>query len=392
MPATCHNINFSGSTFHSSCLAYAHFMNAIIPDIPLPFPRRINPLADAVEQHNRAWARRFGLVGSDAAARRFDDSDYGGFAARTYCTAVYEDLALCVEWMAWYALLDDQLSEGAYNTAQAWDRALPGLCTAVLHPEQDTDSQASPAVRALTDMCRRTLRRMSPTWYERFASHLLSTLRSLAAEATADRGLHGDLSVEQYLALRRATAGVPFYVDLIELTEHIEVPEAVRQTPAFQELVAATTDLVCLHNDLYSLDKELARGNVLNLVLVLERVHGMARDQALEAVAARATQRVEQFCAARQRLRATLARMSVDGATIQEIGRCVTGMQDWINGNLEWCRYTPRYRHVEYTAAGDQPSYLEDLLAIPRPDRTNERERRIRKGGGDATACTEGAA
>lgn len=367
-------------------------MSTTLPDIPLPFPRRINPLAKAVDRHNRAWARRFGLVGSDAAARRFDDSDYGGFAARAYCTAAYEDLALCVEWMSWYALLDDQLSEGAYNTARAWYRALPGLCTAVLHPEQDTDSQASPAVRALADMCRRTFSRTPSTWYERFAAHLLSTLRSLAAEATADRRLHGDLNVEQYLALRRATAGVPFYVDLIELAEHAEVPEAVCRTPAFQELVAATTDLVCLHNDLYSLDKELARGNVLNLVLVLERVHGMARDQALGAVAARATQRVEQFCAARHRLRATLARMGVDGAAIEEIGRCVTGMQDWVNGNLEWCRYTPRYGHVEYTAAGNRPSYLEDLLATPCPDRMNERERGVRKGAGGATAYAAGAA
>ncbi|MGH3697378.1 MAG: terpene synthase family protein [Pseudonocardiaceae bacterium] len=367
-------------------------MSMILPDIPLPFPRRINPLAEAVERHIRAWARRFGLVSSDAAARRFDDSDYGGFAARAYCTAAHEDLALCAEWLSWYALLDDQLSEGTYNTAQAWEHALPGLCTAVLHPEQDTDSQASPAVRALADMCRRTFSRTPSTWYERFAAHLLSTLRSLAAEATADRRLNGDLDIEQYLALRRATAGVPFYVDLIELAEHAEVPEAAWRTPAFQELVAATTDLVCLHNDLYSLDKELARGNVLNLVLVLERVHGMTRNQALEAVAARATQRVDQFCAARHQLQASLPHIGVDNAAIEKIGRCVTGMQDWVNGNLEWCQYTPRYGHVEYTEAGNQPSYVEDLLATPCPEGTNERERGVSKGDGGASAYGVGAA
>ncbi len=305
------------------------------------------------------------MVGSDAAARRFDNSDFGGFAARAYCTAAYEDLALCVEWMSWYALLDDQLSEGAYNTAQAWHRVLPGLCSAVQHPEQDTHSHASAAVRALADMCRRTFSRTSPAWRERFAAHVLSTLRGLAAEATADRRLNGDLDVEQYLALRRATAGVPFYVDLLELAEHAEVPEVVCQTPVFEELVAATTDLVCLHNDLYSVEKEFARGNALNLVLVLERAHRMTRDQAIEAVVARVTQRVEQFCTARHQLRALLPRMGVDGAAIEEIGRCVTGMQDWVNANLEWCRYTPRYGHVEYTAAGDQPSYLEDLLTPP---------------------------
>ncbi len=392
-PATCDDADFSGFLSHSISHTYADFMSTILPDIPLPFPRRINPLAEAAERHNRAWARRFGLIGSDAAARRFDASDFGGFAARAYCTATYEDLALCAEWMSWYALLDDQLSEGAYNTAQAWDRALPSLCTTILHPEQKTDSQASPAVRALADMCRCTFSRTPSTWYERFAGHLLSTLRSMAAEASADRRLHGDLDVEQYLVLRRATAGVPFYVDLIELAEHTEVPEAVCRMPAFQELVAATTDLVCWHNDLYSLDKELARGNVLNFVLVLERVEGMARDQALRAVVTRATQRVEQFRAARHRLLATSARIGLDPAAIEEVERCVTGMQDWVNGNLEWCRYTPRYGHVEYTAAGTQPSYLEDLLATPVADQTDEpSERGVRKGDGGATSYGAGAA
>ncbi|MGH3765687.1 MAG: terpene synthase family protein [Pseudonocardiaceae bacterium] len=336
------------------------------PDIPLPFPRRINPLAQDAERHNRAWARRFGLVRSDTAARRFDDSDFGGFAARAYCTAGHEDLALCVEWMSWYALLDDQLSEGAYNTAQAWSRVLPGLRAAVLYPEHEVDPHASPAVRGLADMCRRTFSRTSPTWQVRFAAHVLRTLGSLAVEATADRRLNGDLDVEHYLVLRRATAGVTFYLDLIELAEHTEVPEAVCQTPAFQELVAATTDLVCLHNDLYSVDKEVARDNALNLVLVLERADAMGRDQALGAVAARASQRVDQFCVARDELQASLPGLGVDPTAIEDIGRCVTGMQDWVNANLEWCQYSPRYAHVEYTAAGNQPSYVEDLLTTDR--------------------------
>jgi Terpene synthase family 2, C-terminal metal binding len=340
-------------------------MGMTIRKIPLPFPRRVSPLSERVERHNREWARKFGLLGTDEAARRFDSSDYGGFAARAYPMAEYDDLTLCVEWMSWYALIDDQLSEGEYATPQAWHRVMPDLSSAILSSNRRFSTAGSLAVRALADMCRRTFSRMSPGWRARFSAHLLGTLHGLADEAASDGGPGDILTVDAYLGLRRVTAGVPFYVDLIELAERAEVPEAVYQAPEFLELVTATTDLVCLHNDIYSAGKERARGNNLNLALILERVHGIGPDQAILAVAARAEQRAEQFRVARQKLVEILPKTSAASLGGQGILRCVLGMQDWVNANLEWCQYSPRYSHIELTADGNRPSYMEDLLRRP---------------------------
>jgi hypothetical protein len=214
-------------------------------------------------------------------------------------------------------------------------------------------------------MCARTFARMSPGWRTRFSLNLLRTLHGLADEAASDSGLSGTLTVDAYLGLRRATAGVPFYVDLIELTEHVEVPAAVYKIPEFLELVTATTDLVCLYNDIYSLDKERARGNNLNLALVLERTHGMGIDQAVLVVAACAERRAEQFRAARRKLVEILCKTDIDSFGSRGALRCVAGMQDWVNASLEWYQYSPRYSHIELNAEGNCPSYMEDLFRRP---------------------------
>ena len=68
----------------------------------------VSMAADRANEHVVAWARRHGLVRSEAAERRLASVRLGDFAARVYPTAAVEDLLLATDWIAWLDFLDDQ--------------------------------------------------------------------------------------------------------------------------------------------------------------------------------------------------------------------------------------------------------------------------------------------
>jgi hypothetical protein len=53
--------------------------------------------------------------------------------------------------------------------------------------------------------------------------------------------------------------------------------------------------------------------------------------------------------------------MGLTETTRHAVERHVAGLCNWMRGHLDWGSETSRYRSVEYTAAGVEPSYLERL-------------------------------
>src|SRR5712691_1372819 len=86
-------------------------------------PPLANPLAGAVEDLNRLWARRVHLVRIATAGHRFDESLFGILAAHTTPHADMAGLQLCAAWISWLFQLDDQHAEGAHGSPAAWTRA-----------------------------------------------------------------------------------------------------------------------------------------------------------------------------------------------------------------------------------------------------------------------------
>ncbi|MFE7278593.1 hypothetical protein ACFU95_50010, partial [Streptomyces sp. NPDC057623] len=144
---------------------------------------------------------------------------------------------------------------------------------------------------------------------------------------------------------------------LVELALGLELSTVVATSSTYRFLVSAATDLICWHNDLYSLDKEIARGNATNLVLVLEEADRMDRSAAVAAVVHRANQRTQEFSEAARRLPVVLQALGEDASPAL---RCVEGMQYWIRGNVEWCKYSTRYSQFE--RGSNVPEHVEDLF------------------------------
>ena len=107
-----------------------------------------------------------------------------------------------------------------------------------------------------------------------------------------------------------------------------------------KRLTLASHNAVCWANDVISLEKELARGDVHNLVLVLAHDEGLDLREAVDRVAHTHDAEVEEFV----RLSSRLPSFGV--AVDEHLGRYVAALQARIKGNLDWSLESARYRRT----------------------------------------------
>ncbi len=118
-------------------------------------------------------------------------------------------------------------------------------------------------------------------------------------------------------------------------------------SPPAQDLVDATSDIVCWVNDLFSLEKELACGEVINLVLVMEYHQDLTRQQAVTAVQHRIFERAHDFIRAERHIADTAHPVH----TRDIVQRAVASMRGWIGGCLRWHRESARFTDHDPTTA-----------------------------------------
>ncbi|WP_189173663.1 terpene synthase family protein [Streptomyces lasiicapitis] len=317
------------------------------------FPPRLNPHADAAIAHLDQWTRDTGLIGTAAARDRFAQADFGWFAAVTYPTADERGLCLIADWFAWLFLLDDQLDDGGLGKDPARTGELISQMFEVLGGDGRSVPEDAPSlVTSLADLWRRT--HAAPGWRERFVRHVIAG--GLAARWEAENRVAGIVpDLASYVENRRHTGAIYVCMDLIEVVEHLDVPDAVYESEPFARALGAACDVVCWTNDLYSLDKETALGEHHNLVTVVQHAHRLTADRAIDEVSARIAGEIEAFLRYEdETLRAWPAHAALLAAHF-------AGMRSWMRGNLDWSARTRRYRDAAHDRA-DAAAYLEPVL------------------------------
>lgn len=161
--------------------------------------------------------------------------------------------------------------------------------------------------------------------------------------------------------MRRAAGAVQTAIELIEVCEQLELDDEMLEHPDVSALATACNDVVCWTNDLASLPKEIAEGNVHNLVVVLqhERCRGnwpcavALAQQLLDA-------RVREFIALADNL------PGFGAARDAELARYVADLRAWMRGNLDWAIESGRYR---IAGAGELPVDPGAPAEAPRSER-----------------------
>src|SRR5579883_421965 len=309
-----------------------------------PFPSRINPHVEAVHEHTLGWVQQFRLVRKPEAMSRFMASRYTWLAARLYPTAGLEELKILNDWMVWLFMFDDQFDDhpSAFTTARA-ERILQDFRTVMVDPI--VPPSASPAVRALQDLCRRTYARMGTDWCRRYRQHVIQFFDTYVW--TLENSLTNTIPpLDLYIERRRHSGAMHIATDLIDLAEHLQLPENVRQSPPISTLTRMTIDVVCWSNDVQSLNKELALGDINNLVLVLQQERSLSLVEAVELAYDMIAKEIRAFQSLERGLPNFPPHLQAD------VEKYVDGLRACMRGNIDWSAETYRYSHIERRNAG----------------------------------------
>lgn len=301
-----------------------------LPALACPLAARVHHDADATHERSIAWACATGLAAPGQLAR-VRAARIGWLAARGFPRARLWALQLASDWTTLFCLLDDHVE--ALPTAGAVEARLAGLLRAL---DTATAPAGDPFATALADLRARMDRRAPARWIARFVARVAELFACFAAEAQfRDRRRAPDLAT--YLELREVSVGLHVLFTFSELTDAVDLPPAVREHPALRSLEARASNLVGWANDILTHEKEVAQGEVLNLVVVLQAGDLCTVRDALARVIDRHNAEMRAFLA-------EVAALPAFGPHDAAVRRHVDVLLAWVAGHLAWGRETGRYR------------------------------------------------
>lgn len=309
-------------------------------DFDLPAPRSASPDLKRARHHNALWVRRMGLVPEGRSMELYLSWDMPGLAAAGFPHARGEMLELCADAMAFFFVFDDQFDSPLGRNPSRVGVVCEELI-GIVHASAPGAGAEACAV-AFADVWARCQERAHPGWVARVASEWEYYFAAHPHEAV--NRLRGTPSgMESYLHVRRGVAATGLPLSLGERAAGIHVPATAFHSPQLRIMRQAVIDVTIMCNDIYSLEKEQARGDMDNLVLILEHTQSCTRAQALAAACAE----IDQRCAAFQDLTTQVpdlcAQLGLDKQKRAAVETYVEVMEAWMSGYHAWQTQTQRY-------------------------------------------------
>ena len=327
-------------------------------DFQIPLPSRQSPDHARADADQLLWPQSQGLINSDAAAERHLRGSYAHLATRFYPHATGDDLDLGVDLMSWFFLFDDLFDGPRGESPQETQRLTDAVAAALDGPLQD---EAPPIAHGFADIWRRTREDMTPAWCARSAHHWRSYLDGYIEEAESRfRNTPYD-SAAQYLAMRRRTIGVQPTVDLAERAGHFEMPHRVFDSNALSAMLQIAIDVNVLLNDIASLEKEEARGELNNMVMILRREHGWTKNRSVTHIQNQVDVRLEQYLLLESCLPKIADIFRLDQSERDALDRYRTdALRPVIRGSYDWHRSSGRY-DAQFAQDASAQGFLEEL-------------------------------
>lgn len=306
----------------------------------LPWPARRNPFAGAYKRSAADLLVGVGLITEDPCdrgARRFQ----GVVVLDPY---VYPDASLARLLVAgafsqWLFFLDDQYDDhpdvgrNPLEVRRIMEREFETLSTGRL--------PASPTAFArFTVYLRRRLESSCPPgWMERFLWNVHGYLFEGSLRTVEHWARDRVPSTEDYLTLRMHDSAVFPAIDMVEVAAGIRLSREILEHPSIVEMRRLTVRHTAYVNDLFSYQKEvLWSGTPCNLVRVLMHNESLAFDEAVGEIVAMVNRDVQRFLELEQSL------PPFEPAIADEVDAYLTGMKDWMRGNVEFSLASSRYR------------------------------------------------
>lgn len=322
-------------------------MEIRIPTLSAPFRSVLNPYVREADERVARWVGDVGF----ATPEDYRRSKFTWFAARCFPDADLPQLTLAAAFNVWLFFLDDSCDGVPLGQKYEHVRGLSSEITLALAgyaprggagARGDGAQRDEPLVRALDDLWKDMKMLGSRDWEAHCAGALLRYLDACKLEA---RWLDEDAwpTVAAYTQYRPYLGAVHLEPALSEILCGYVLQPRERDHPVVAALRLLCCNIVCWSNDLFSLDKELTRGDKGNLALVLAHERGYSLAEAVREAASIHEEDVRRFVG--------LSRgIGVDMSPA--LAHYVRSLEHIIAANMEWSLHdTQRYRFVMEGAA-----------------------------------------
>ncbi|MBG1266111.1 terpene synthase family protein [Nostoc sp. WHI] len=308
-------------------------------DLYCPFSSQINRNVNVLEEYALEWVTRFNLLANEATYKRFCKSKFFLLAASAYPNCRLEELKIAHDWLSWVFIWDDQCDlselknqpEVLKNFHQRYLEILNGA---------ELISQDTLFSHALIDLRQRTLERASIKWFKYFISYLEDYFCGCVQEATnRAKGIVPD--VDTYIMIRRSSVGVYAVLALAEFCNQFMIPDVLRNHYLVKKLELITTDIIAWSNDIFSASREIASGDVHNLIFVLHYHKQISIEEATKQVMVIHNKEVQSLLSLELFLPLFGEELDVD------IAKYISSMHSWIRGNLDWYSHSSRYQNLD---------------------------------------------
>lgn len=333
-------------------------MNQItLPAFYCPFPPELHPQVEEIHLHTLKWATDHRLLQKERAIQRFNASRFAWLVARTYPHANFEALVLTNDFFTWLFMLDDQFDDSGLGSQPEYMQVIVDrlLLSAGIARNGQVKPLTGPLAETLQELWERMQQQTTVSWQQRFATHLRDYLDAYLWETH----IHAQGKIPEialYIEKRQDAGAMRLALDYIELAEHVELPPEIYKSSLVQSLLLITNNVVCWQNDIVSLKKEMAHGNLSNLVLVLQQTRVCHLQEAIEMANEMTTREIKLL----ESLSRLVPVLFPDYQSVLE--KYLMNMRSWIRGNLDWSFESYRYIDIESSIEGKEPSYLETLL------------------------------
>lgn len=304
-----------------------------IPDLYCPFNPAVHPAAAHVHAESIAWARAMGLARTETHVEALHKARVGWLVGRAFPVADHlPALQVAADWTTLFCLIDNHI-ENIRGPALS-HVYLSGLLK--VFRDGAAPLIADPFAQAFRDLRERMIEVGVPSWIDRFGEQLDRLFKTFVDEAKY-RVLETVPDLKRYRKMREVSVGLYFGFRLGELTDGIEIPPIAREHSVIRSLESRAAYIVGLANDIYTVEKEMARGEVNNMVLVLMHEENLEFEAALERAAGLHDAETREFMHQVGTLPSFGA--EVDG----HIRRYVEVLTSMISGHRIWARETGRY-------------------------------------------------
>ncbi|KAG1891958.1 terpenoid synthase [Suillus subluteus] len=288
-----------------------------------PWPRAINPHFEAVKIEADAWFHSFKALDPEILVE-FDKSSTAYLVALGHPTVSRESFRVGCEIMNMQLVVDEVTDRSSGAGA---NRIVDIVIDALNNPHKIRPEGEHIIGEMMRQCSARAMQTMSVTCQPRFINIFTIYVRAVAAEAI-DREQRHCLSIDDHFKHRRESSGILPWLILCGM--ELDLPDEVFYHPAIVDIVECTGDLITVDNDMYSYNREQARGvdyNSLISVVMLEL--GLDIGSAMGWAAAYHTKLEKRF----------FDRPSIDSL----VKEYLDGLGNWVRASYIWSFDIQRY-------------------------------------------------